>query len=382
MVKNRFELTEIREDICPNCGGKDFDFGKNGEITCTTCALVVGVHSLDLTKEEDRFNYEDSGKLSRLGPADTPLYPGSLTKFYVSSNVKSDDRKKFSRLSKVHAHYITPDHLIENRMKIIRHVASVLNIPDYVLVDIPSYLKDAEEKNLLRMRSSENSSAAILYLACRKNKFPVSLDAIEKTTGASKKLTRKIYRNICWKLGIMQENPDYFAFMNKLADEVGLTPPERRLAEYALGVVHKSGMVFGRNPKTVAAATVFLSGSIYHPIFQLGLAKKANITEVSLRTRCRDMKEIFERFGVYHLLLSRFEPSDSYERIVADYFENNPDILMTMMEDSSPSRMNDISYKIFEYGKTKFGRKEQIESEERMKTVVNRFHEYLGNKRK
>jgi len=375
MVKNRFELTEIREDICPNCGGKDFDFGKNGEITCTTCALVVGVHSLDLTKEEDRFNYEDSGKLSRLGPPNSRIF-GFSTKFFTSDSIKSDNRAKLDRLSRLNQRQEYKELTWKSRMSIISRAAESLNIPPYVVGDASEYLNKALEGKLLAGRNVEDLTGAILHLACRKNYFPVPLKDIAKATGAKRRGMTRIYRKLFWGLGIKPLAPGNFEFMDRLADELDIKPPVRRLARQFVRMAYESGVIFGKSSRTTPTAAIYCASMFYEPLNQIAVANKARITEVSLRNRANDIKNFVEMFKKYHSRFSTFEPSGSYEEIIADYFKINPDELMAMMSCQSTG-LSAVSNKIFEYGSIRFGRSKPMESREKLNSALNHLYSYI-----
>lgn len=207
----------------------------------------------------------------------------------------------FSRLSKVQRSLIDSleRNLWEAKPKLHLY-ASKLNIPNYISETAWRIYSEVAKKKLTMGRTIEGFIAASIYAAIRIHEFPRLLEDVSEASMISK---HTLFR--CLGLIIREILPilslDYhpisvekliFLFGNKL----GL--PEKLKIEALDNVnflLKNSEILAGKDPKGLAAALLYLvaKNTIYKKT-QLEIADIARITEVTIRSRIRDIKNLIE----------------------------------------------------------------------------------------
>ncbi|MFX1279153.1 MAG: hypothetical protein ACFFA3_07025 [Promethearchaeota archaeon] len=207
----------------------------------------------------------------------------------------------FSRLSKVQRSLIDSleRNLWEAKPKLHLY-ASKLNIPNYISETAWRIYSEVAKKKLTMGRTIEGFIAASIYAAIRIHEFPRLLEDVSEASMISK---HTLFR--CLGLIIREILPilslDYhpisvekliFLFGNKL----GL--PEKLKFEALDNVnflLKNSEILAGKDPKGLAAALLYLvaKNTIYKKT-QLEIADIARITEVTIRSRIRDIKNLIE----------------------------------------------------------------------------------------
>lgn len=207
----------------------------------------------------------------------------------------------FSRLSKVQRSLIDSleRNLWEAKPKLHLY-ASKLNIPNYISETAWRIYSEVAKKKLTMGRTIEGFIAASIYAAIRIHEFPRLLEDVSEASMISK---HTLFR--CLGLIIREILPilslDYhpisvekliFLFGNKL----GL--PEKLKFEALDNVnflLKNSEILAGKDPKGLAAALLYLvaKNTIYKKT-QLEIADIARVTEVTIRSRIRDIKNLIE----------------------------------------------------------------------------------------
>ena len=88
-------------------------------------------------------------------------------------------------------------------------------------------------------------------------------------------------------MGLRLPIPDPLAFLSKLAANLGLEKSVEKKAEEILKRAKEVGISSGRDPAGVAAAAVYIACGGKLP--QKDVAKAANVTEVTVRNRYREI---------------------------------------------------------------------------------------------
>ncbi|MFW9942969.1 MAG: hypothetical protein ACFFFT_18175 [Candidatus Thorarchaeota archaeon] len=208
----------------------------------------------------------------------------------------------FSRLSKVQRSLI--DSLERNfwEAKPKLHLyASKLNIPNYVSETAWRIYSEAAKKKLTMGRTIEGFITASIYAAIRIHDFPRLLEDVSEASMISKHtlfrclgmIVREILPILSLDYQPISVEKLVFLFGNKL----GL--PEKLKIE-ALDIINLSlknnQMLAGKDPKGLAAALLYLVAkkTIYKKT-QIEIAEVARVTEVTIRSRIKDIKNLIEK---------------------------------------------------------------------------------------
>ncbi|PIU88591.1 hypothetical protein COS64_03070 [archaeon CG06_land_8_20_14_3_00_37_11] len=286
----------VNKHKCAVCGNSEFIIDRRlGETICKKCGNVVDEDVIDYGQEWREFSGDDGGK-RRTG---TPLTftkhdKGMSTKIGQAGDlykVNAGERKRFYRLKKWQARISTA---IERNVKYalaeLRRVGSFLNVPHIAMEEAAKIYREAAEKGLVRGRSMESVVAGALYAACRRHRFPRTLDEISEAFTLDKKEIGKTYRFICRELGIRILPTFPLDYVYRFASELKLSPKTISKAVEIINKAQDAEIISGKGPMGVAAAALYVATLICNEKkTQREVADVAGVTEVTIRNRYKEL---------------------------------------------------------------------------------------------
>lgn len=223
-----------------------------------------------------------------------------LPSYKIDSQGKTLNAKKglmFSRLSKIQRSLINSleRNFWEAKPK-LKLYASKLNIPQYISETAWKIYVEVAKKKLTMGRSIDGFITASLYAAIRIHEFPRLLDDVSDASMVSKRTMFRslgmIVREILPELGLdyhpISTEQLIFLFGNKLG-----FPEEIKIkALNILKETSKKGLhLVGKDPKGLAAAVLYLvAKKTKFKKTQVEVAQTAKVTEVTIRSRLKDIK--------------------------------------------------------------------------------------------
>jgi len=274
---------------------------RNGQIVCINCGMVFGTQ---LTQKERRaFTHEELGKRKRtqikwrnFGPR-TILSNNNVdsTGHYINAKRKS----LFKRLSKIQRSLTSgiERNLWDAKPK-MKLLVSKLNIPEYVYQIAWRIYVSAAKKKLTMGRTIDGFISASLYAAIRVHEIPRLLEEICEASIISRRtvirslgiLIKEILPELNLKYKPITPEQLIFRFGNKLKIPV----KTQKEAWNLLNTSFKKGLsINGKDPKGFAASAIYMAAKpTEHRKTQTEVSDIAKITEVTLRTRVKDIKEV------------------------------------------------------------------------------------------
>ena len=294
--KELFDQEKLSEDKC--CQSPCIDI-RGGNEVCLNCGMVLDRH---LAEDERRaYNNEEKEKRKQTEPRWSNF--GSRTiipKEKIDYNGRSFNVEKkalFSRLSKIQNSLIssTERNFFEAKPR-MKQLVSKLSIPKYIHETAWKIYAVAAKKKLTMGRSIDGFISASLYAAIRVHEFPKILEEISDGAMISRKLVVHslglILRYVLPELNLNYKpiNPEQLIF--KFSNELGL-PLE--IQKNALKLFSNSAKTeisqIGKDPKGLAASAIYLAAKkTKDRKTQTEIAEIAKITEVTLRTRIKEIK--------------------------------------------------------------------------------------------
>ncbi|MFX1489854.1 MAG: hypothetical protein ACFFBI_11940 [Promethearchaeota archaeon] len=212
-------------------------------------------------------------------------------------------RFKFSRLSKIQRSLISSieRNYWEAQPK-LKMFSSKLNIPNYVSETAWRIYIEAARRKLTMGRSIDAFIAAALYAAIRINNFPRLLeDVSEVVMIPNRTLFRAlgmIFNEILPVLGLayhpITADKLLFVFGNKLGLPIELQLTAMNILKNDL----EKKLCNGKDPKGLAAAVLyFVTRDTAFKKTQAEVAKVAKVTEVTLRSRLKDINIFLDKFN-------------------------------------------------------------------------------------
>jgi transcription initiation factor TFIIB len=210
-------------------------------------------------------------------------------------------QSKFNRLSKIHRSLTTSyERNLWIALPNLHRLQKKLGISDPIAEDALRIYTQTVKKKLTMGRSIDGLLSASIYCAIRIHALPRTIEEVEEASQVERKKMLKNYRLICTKIipnmqGFKVKRITPEIYVDKFRNELNLSMNCRNKAIKLLNrTKKKGGMVFsGKDPKGFAAAVLYIASKICNEAkTQKEVAEVSNITEVTLRTRVKEIKKL------------------------------------------------------------------------------------------
>ncbi len=288
---------EVEEEVCNECGCKQFEEGNDAHRFCRDCGLVANSQVIDYG--QDWRSYEDgSGKDNeRTGAAKDIMQHdyGITTEISpIGGNMSSKQRGKWGRLRHIDNRgriRNSTERNLATALTELKRIASRMSLPKTTAKEAAYIYRKAVDKKLIRGRSIEGVVAASIYAACRMHQNPRTLDDVGRHSRTGRKEIGRTFRFLKRQLilTIGLSNPtDYiprFCAELKVVKEIELE------AHRILDLVGSEAMI-SRGPTGIAAAAIYLAAKRQKKDrTQSEVAQVAGVTEVTIRNRYKELCE-------------------------------------------------------------------------------------------
>ncbi|MBN1160204.1 MAG: transcription initiation factor IIB [Candidatus Diapherotrites archaeon] len=293
----------VEERVCPECGSpRIVEDRESGEIICHNCGLVIDERTMDAHPEWRAFNSSQRDARARGGAPmkhsianrgfTTTIRKGSMD---AKGNPLSPQMKaEMYTLMKWHgrtSRISSTERNVSTALKELRRLCSFLGLPEPIIETASLYYRKTVEKKLIRGRLIESVVAAIVYMVCRLQGVPRTLDEIAEVSHSNKKEIGKTYRFLVRELGVNVPLTTPLDYVSRFASALGLSGEAQEEARKILKKVLNEGLASGRGPTGVAAAAVYIAGLMKgERRTQKEVADVVGVTEVTIRNRYRELK--------------------------------------------------------------------------------------------
>ncbi|MDE1829608.1 MAG: transcription initiation factor IIB [Thaumarchaeota archaeon] len=303
--KQEFVFQSKTGEKCPSSGnshGPLVTDSIRGEILCAACGLVLADKVEDSGPEQRSFTMEEYSQNSRTGLASTlsihdkglSTVIGSADRDAAGNSISSYMKYAFNRLrtwdsrSKVNS----SERNLRSAFALMESVQSKLEISDTVIERAAYIYRKALTKNIIRGRTISGMILAALYVACRESNVPRTLQDIAMAGNVSFKDLSRHYRVLVKSLELQVGSFNALEFVSKIGTMVGLSEKSKRGALDILHRAHEKGITDGKNPISLAATSVFLSGVINEEkVTQKSIAKASGVSSVTIRNQAKILKK-------------------------------------------------------------------------------------------
>jgi transcription initiation factor TFIIB len=293
-------LIQVPRGRCPQCGSSELVRDEDmGEIVCSKCGLVIVDDILDRSPEWRAFTLEEKRNKQRAGPPTdyTHYDKGFTTTMWITRDafgrpLTSKTRQQMWRLKKwqIRSQMVNKGRNLMQAMSEIRRLSEKLYIPPSVQKMAAIFYRKALDKGLVRGRSIASIAAAALYAACRRTETPRRLDEVVETSVRDKKEVSRCYRLLILELNMNMPIPDPLDYISKIAETAHVSYEAQGLAVRILREAERKHVTVGKDPMGIAAAVLYIACQLKgEEIFQKEIAEAANITEVTIRNRKKDL---------------------------------------------------------------------------------------------
>jgi len=287
---------------CPSCGSthltKDYS---RAELVCEDCGLVIDAEIMDHGPEWRAFDSEQREKKARTGaPMTYTIHDKGLSttigwqnRDAYGKSIPTRNRAQLYRLRKWQTRTRISDSTERNlaiALSSLDRMSSTLGLPRNVRETAAMIYRKAVRRKLIRGRSIEGVSAAVLYAACRQCNVPRTLEEISKIANMSKKEIGRNYRNISRKLELKLLPTTPQDYISRFSSQLGLSNDVQAKTIEILKKAASKELTSGRGPTGLAAAALYIASVLCgERRTQREVAEIAGVTEVTIRNRYKEL---------------------------------------------------------------------------------------------
>jgi transcription initiation factor TFIIB len=299
------QIPGIKES-CLRCGKKALiTDAETGEIFCGGCGFVLTEHIENPGPERRSFS-DDSINRARTGSGTSLAIHDKGLSTIISPTNKDATGKPLSNSMKMTLNRLR---IWDNRSQVhepidrnfrrafseLHRLQDKLSLPDSVLEQAAYIYRKALDKKLVRGRSISAMIGSALYAACREVETPRTIKEIAETLNIKKGDLARCYRLLVKELNLKMPVVDSVQNVARIASKIGLSEKTKRYAVEILRKAEENKTSSGKNPMGLAAAALYLSClKNGENKSQRDLAEAANITEVTIRNRCKGLREMLK----------------------------------------------------------------------------------------
>jgi transcription initiation factor TFIIB len=286
---------------CPECGSTNLVADSEmGEYVCGSCGLVIEENIPSHEAEWRAFTPQERDARARAGATtDYSHYDKGLSTVIrverdafgrsLSPKVKQQmwRLRRWQTRSKVHA---SQSRNLMLAMSELQRLSDILQIPSSVHDMAAIVYRKTLNEGLVRGRSISGMVAGALYAAIRFSKLPRTLKEIAEASQRTQKEIARSYSVIVRNLDMRMPVDDPTYYVTKVAEKAKVSSDVEGLAIHLIKTAKRNYATTGKDPSGLAAAILYLSARMLkEKITQARLAKAANVTEVTVRNRKRDL---------------------------------------------------------------------------------------------
>jgi transcription initiation factor TFIIB len=278
---------------------------ESGEIVCSKCGLVSSDRVQESRAEWRTFDSERNDR-SRVGSPTTLAYHdmglatviGKENRDSSGHQLEASMNASIQRLRtwdfRSQAHSPMKRNLVHAFSELGR-LKDKLGLSDAIIEKTAYLYRKAQEKHLVRGRSTSSILAAAIYTACRELGASRTLKDVAKATDITRKVVSRSYRVLVLELDIKVPLVDPMKCIAKIANSAKLTEKTKRMAMDTMNDLIGKEISAGKLPMGLAATVLYMSCLANgESKTQKDIADMAGVTEVTIRNRFKDLKTKLE----------------------------------------------------------------------------------------
>lgn len=279
-------------DCCPQCGSNVLihDEG-HGEIVCSNCGLVISHKILDRILERKHYSFTLDDRKRVGDPLTFLIHDMGLSTTTLNRDLDSYSISRIVRKNIVGS----GDRSLIKTLSAIHSLSSRLHLPESVEENAALIVRCLWKKGLKLSRNYKGIAAASLYVSSKMFSIPRNIKEFTTNSGISRKTFWDSYKKIIRYIGIKKGSRIIDIMISRIVNQSNIRGEVEYLANKIIEMARDMNLVDGRKPDGLAAAAVYLAAKkLGYRVNQRKLAEIASISLVTLRSRCKELKNIID----------------------------------------------------------------------------------------
>ena len=288
---------------CSQCNSDTVIFDMvSSEFVCSSCGCVANDKFLNIEHNGGYSTQSEYNDRSRTGmPESLAIHHKGLSTLIGMGDtdargkaLEPAQKMKMQRLRTWNNRSQLNDSIsrnLEKALKFLNNFGDKLYLSQAVLESAAYIYRKAAVKKLAKGRSTLGLVGAALYAACRETATPKTISDVAAVCNLSSKDVMSHYKLILRELSLQMpvlHGPDYVTL---IANRLNLSEKTKREALKIYSQVQQNRISIGKNPRALAGAVIYLaSQNCSEFLRQVEICQVADISTVSLRKRCKEIK--------------------------------------------------------------------------------------------
>lgn len=180
---------------------------------------------------------------------------------------------------------------LEKALKFLNNFGDKLYLSQAVVESAAYIYRKAAIKKLAKGRSTLGLVGAALYAACRETATPKTIADIATVCNLTSKDIMSHYKLILRELSLQMPVLHGLDYVTLISNRLNLSEKTKREGLRIYSEVQLNRISIGKNPRALAGAVIYLaSQSCNEFLRQVEICQVADISTVSLRKRCKEIK--------------------------------------------------------------------------------------------
>ena len=180
---------------------------------------------------------------------------------------------------------------LDKALRFLNNFGSKLYLSRAVMQSAAYIYRKAAARKLAKGRSTLGLVGASLYAACRENAAPKTIADVAATCNLTNKDLMSHYKLLLQELSLKMPVPQGGDYVTLVANRLDLSEKTKREALRIFENVQRNRIALGKNPRALAGAVIYVaSQATGESLRQVEICQVADISTVSLRKRCKEIK--------------------------------------------------------------------------------------------
>jgi len=184
---------------------------------------------------------------------------------------------------------------LDKALKYLNNFGDKLYLSPAVMENAAYIYRKAAIRKLAKGRSTISLVAASIYPACREISIPKTISDIAYVCNIPSKEIMSHYKLILKELSLNIPVIQGIDYVTLISNRLRLTEKTKREALRIFSLVQHSRISIGKNPRAFAGAIIYIASQDCNEFLrQVEVCQVADISTVSLRKRCEEIKTILD----------------------------------------------------------------------------------------
>lgn len=184
---------------------------------------------------------------------------------------------------------------LDKALKFLNNFGDKLYLSPPVMENAAYIYRKAAIRKLAKGRSTVSLVAASIYAACREISIPKTISDIAYVCNIPSKEIMSHYKLILKELSLKIPVIQGIDYVTLISNRLKLTEKTKREALRIFSLVQHSRISIGKNPRAFAGAIIYIASQDSNEFLrQVEVCQVADISTVSLRKRCKEIKTILD----------------------------------------------------------------------------------------